>query len=486
MSMEKNILTPEAMSFLTSLHHRFNHKRLNLLGKRKTVQSQLDSGMMPKLSDETKAWREDLSWKVQIPPADLQVRTVEITGPTERKMMINALNSGADLFMADCEDALSPTWDNIIHGQQNLIDAVNGSIHFKSPEGKEYKLKEKTATLAFRPRGWHLPEKHFSVDGETISGSLFDCGLFLFHNAHALLEKGSGPYLYLPKIESYEEAALWAEVFAFVEETLKLPPRSIKVTVLIETILAAFQMEEILYVLRDYIVGLNAGRWDYIFSIIKKFSKRKDFLFPDRGEIGMNVPFMKVYAERLVEVCQKRGAQPIGGMSAFIPTRKDPELNAKALAKVTEDKRREASQGFVGTWVAHPDLVEVARESFQKVHPRSVSAPPIQGLLDFTIVGGKITDEGVKQNVEVALEYMEAWLSGFGAVAIHNLMEDAATAEISRAQLWQWVHHGAVPIEKVETLIDAVNKPRAGELLKRLTKADIFPEFFTLEAYKLL
>lgn len=484
--MEKNILTPASQAFLISLHNRFNHKRLNLLEKRKEVQVRFDRGEMPKLSDETKALRENLSWKVQKPTADLQVRTVEITGPVETKMMINALNSGADLFMADCEDSLSPTWENIIHGQQNLIDAVKGTIHFKSPEGKEYALKQKTATLAFRPRGWHLPEKHFLVEGKPISGSLFDCGLFLFHNAHALIEKGSGPYLYLPKLESYEEALLWAEVFAYAEEVLKLPSHSIKVTVLIETITAAFQMEEILHSLKDYIVGLNAGRWDYIFSIIKKFSHKKEFLFPDRGEIGMNVPFMKAYAEQLVGVCKKRGAQAIGGMSAYIPSRKDPELNAKALAKVAEDKKREASQGFVGTWVAHPDLVSIARSAFYEAAPLKFSTPPISQLLDFTISHAKITDEGINQNVEVALEYMEAWLSGLGAVAIHNLMEDAATAEISRAQLWQWVHHGAVPLAKVIELIDKANKPRAGELLKQLTQAEQFPEFFTLEAYKQL
>lgn len=484
--MEKNILTPESKAFLSALHRNFNPKRVRLLEKRKEIQAQLDKGESLKLPIETQKLRDDPSWCVQKPPKDILLRTVEITGPVERKMMINAFNSGANLFMADFEDALSPTWDNLIQGQQNLIDAVKGTIAFKTPEGKEYRLNKEIATLAVRPRGWHLPEKHFLVDGAPISGSLFDFGLFLFHNAHALIEKGSGPYFYLPKLENHLEAALWAEVFAFAEEALKLPSRCIKVTVLIETILAALEMEEILYSLRNYIIALNAGRWDYIFSIIKKFSQKKDFLFPDRGEISMGVPFMKAYAERLVEVCRKRGAQPIGGMSAFIPSRKDPELNAKALAKVTEDKRREASQGFVGTWVAHPDLVSVAKEAFNSSNELKLQSPSIDLLLNFTIPDGKITDEGIKQNIQVSLEYMEAWLSGFGAVAIHNLMEDAATAEISRAQLWQWVHHGAVPLARVLEGIDRENKPRAGELLKKLTQAETFPEFFTLEAYKLL
>jgi malate synthase len=484
--MEKNILTPEAKAFLSDLHRKFNPKRLRLLEMRKERQERLDRGEIPSFPEATRPLREDLSWKVQSPPKDLQVRTVEITGPVERKMMINALNSGADLFMADFEDALSPTWENVIQGQQNLIDAVRGTIQFKSAEGKEYKLNEKTATLAVRPRGWHLPEKHFMVDGEPISGSIFDFGLYLFHNAHALIEKGSGPYYYIAKLENHHEAALWSELFVYAEELLKLPRRSIKVTVLIETILAAFEMEEILYSLKDYIVGLNAGRWDYIFSIIKKFSHKRDFLFPDRAEITMGTPFMESYAARLVEVCRKRRAQPIGGMSAFIPSRKDAELNAKAMAKVTEDKQREAAQGFIGAWVAHPDLVSVVRDAFNSATPLKEAPISAKELLNFTIPNGKITEEGVKQNVEVFLEYLEAWLSGQGAVAIHNLMEDAATAEISRAQLWQWVHHGAISMETVSEWIKKGNKKRAGELLEKLTQSEAFVPFFTLEAYKQL
>lgn len=451
---------------------------------RKERQARLDQGEIPTFPEATRPLREDPSWKVQKPPKDLQVRTVEITGPVERKMMINALNSGADLFMADFEDALSPTWENVIQGQQNLIDAVRGTIQFKSPEGKEYKLNEKTATLAVRPRGWHLPEKHFLVDGEPISGSIFDFGLYLFHNGHALIEKGSGPYFYIAKLENHHEAALWAELFSYTEEILKLHSRSIKVTVLIETILAAFEMEEILYSLKDYIVGLNAGRWDYIFSIIKKFSHQKSFLFPDRGEVTMAVPFMEAYAELLVTACRKRGAQPIGGMSAFIPSRKDAELNAKALAKVTEDKHREASQGFIGAWVAHPDLVPVVRKAFSTAKPLEQPSVPTEELLKFAIPTGTITEEGVKQNVEVFVEYLEAWLSGQGAVAIHNLMEDAATAEISRAQLWQWVHRGAISMDNVSKWIKKENKPHAGAFLEQLTRSEEFIPFFTLEAYK--
>ncbi len=481
--MEENILNHEAREFLDALHRRFNSQRVTLLERRKARQIELDHGATPCFLEETAVIREDPSWKVATPPDDLKIRTVEITGPVERKMMINALNSGADLFMADFEDALSPTWANVIEGQKNLIDAVRRTISFKSPEGKEYALKEKTATLAVRPRGWHLPEKHYKVDGEEISGSLFDFGLFLFHNGEELLKRGSGPYLYLPKMESYREAALWSDVFRFAEETLMLPRGSIKVTVLIETILAAFEMEEILFHLKDYIVGLNAGRWDYIFSIIKKFASDKKFLFPDRQFITMTSPFMKAYTSRLVDTCLRRGAQPIGGMAAFIPSRKDPELNARALQKVREDKWREAEEGFIGTWVAHPDLVSVAREALlsKKALPNRVS----NGLLDFNIEG-KITHEGIAQNVDVALQYFESWLSGIGAAAIHNLMEDAATAEISRAQLWQWVHHGAVELDTVLKEMDKRGTERAKKLLRHLVTSPQFIEFFTLEAYKQL
>lgn len=478
--MENIILTSQAQTFIDSLHRKFNGRRLALLKERAT------SGPFHFL-EETKNMREDNRWHAAEVPDDLKVRTVEITGPVERKMMINAFNSGADLFMADFEDALSPTWENVINGQQNLMEAVRKTLRFTSPEGKAYVLKDKIATLAVRPRGWHLPEKHYQVDGESISGSLFDFGLYFFHNAQELLKRGTGPYFYLPKLESYHEAELWSEVFSFAEESLNIPQGSIKATVLIETLPAAFQMEEILYALRKYIVGLNAGRWDYIFSIIKKYAEKKELLLPDRGEITMAVPFMSSYANLLVQTCLKRKAQPIGGMSAFIPSRKDPELNERALKKVREDKKREAGQGYIGTWVAHPDLVQVAREAFLQgtAHPvmKKVSEEDLQ---DFRVPGGKITSEGVKQNVEVALEYFEAWFSGTGAAAIHNLMEDAATAEISRAQLWQWVHHGAIPIEQVWAEMEQKGSERSRVLLKTLVQSKTFIPFFTTEAYKQL
>lgn len=484
--MESKILSEEAKEFLQALHREFNPRRLALLAERSHRQKRIDKGENPEFLPESAALREDPQWQVMPPPADLVTRTVEITGPVERKMMINALNSGADLFMADFEDALSPTWNHVLEGQQNLIDAVRKTITLTTPEGKSYTLNPVTATLCVRPRGWHLPEKHFLIDGEQISGSLFDFGLYLFHNAKELLSRGSGPYFYLPKLENHFEAALWADVFRFSENYLNLSPRTIKVTVLIETILAAFEMEEILYALKDYIVGLNAGRWDYIFSIIKKFNARKDINFPDRGSITMAVPFMQAYAELIVKTCQKRGAQPIGGMSAFVPSRKDAELNAKAFAKVKEDKQREASQGFIGTWVAHPDLVQVARESMLSVAPKKTGSQKITAsqLLDFKVPGGKITEEGVRHNVEVAIDYIDAWLQGFGAVALHNLMEDAATAEISRAQLWQWVHHGAFPEEKVLKWIDESSKSQAKRLLNHLVVSKTFIDFFTIEAYK--
>lgn len=484
--MESKILSDEAQEFLRALHRTFNARRLALLAEREHRQKRIDQGENPQFLPESAALRDDPQWSVMSPPPDLTTRTVEITGPVERKMMINALNSGADLFMADFEDALSPTWNHVLDGQQNLMDAVRRTISLTTPEGKSYTLNPTIATLCVRPRGWHLPEKHYLVDGEPMSGSLFDFGLYLFHNAKELLARGSGPYFYLPKLENHFEAALWADVFRFSEEYLQLPPRSIKVTVLIETILAAFEMEEILYALKDYIVGLNAGRWDYIFSIIKKFAARKELNLPDRGSITMAVPFMQAYAELLVKTCLKRGAQPIGGMSAFVPSRKDEELNAKAFAKVREDKQREASQGFIGTWVAHPDLVKVARESMLSgaaKKPRSQGITEEQ-LLNFQVQGGKVTDEGVRQNVEVAIDYIDAWLQGLGAVALHNLMEDAATAEISRAQLWQWVHHGAVPQEKVLKLIDESSKQQSKRLLNHLVASKPFIDFFTLEAYK--
>ena len=393
------ILTPQSLAFLVKLHREFNPRRKNLLNERVKRQEQLDQGVLPDFLPATEKIRNDPSWKVAEAPSDLQKRWVEITGPTERKMMINALNSGANIFMADFEDAISPTWENVIEGQINLIDAIDRKISFTSPDGKQYALKDHVAVLMVRPRGWHLNEKHVSVDGEQMSGSLFDFGLYMFHNAKRLLAKGTGPYFYLPKMESHLEARLWNDVFNFAQNELAIPKGTIRATVLIETILAAFEMEEILYELRDHAAGLNAGRWDYIFSIIKKFRNKPNFLLPDRVQITMTVPFMRAYTELLVKTCHKRGAHAMGGMAAFVPNRKDKEVTENALKKVTEDKVRESQDGFDGTWVAHPDLVPVAMgvfETFLATHPNQkerlrddvkVSA---DNLIDFRVPDGKI------------------------------------------------------------------------------------------------
>lgn len=490
--MENTILTPESRSFLEALHREFQPRRLELLKQRKKIQRQLDEGWKPVFPEETRSIREDPHWSCVKAPQDLQKRHVEITGPVERKMMINALNSGADVFLADFEDALSPTWKNVIDGQENLIDAVRKRLEFTSPEGKVYHLQEKLATLIVRPRGWHLDEKHFEVDKEPISGSLFDFGLYLFHNGKTLLELGSGPYFYLPKMENRFEAKLWNDVFAFSEKYLKLPSQSIKATVLIETILAAFEMEEILYELKDYIVGLNAGRWDYIFSIIKKFSASRTFCFPDRKQITMTVPFMKAYTSKLVSVCKKRGAHPMGGMSAFVPNRKNPEVNEAAFEQVKQDKLREVAEGFAGTWVAHPDLVPLAAEVFKTASRGTVKEEHVtpEDLLNFDIPGGNVTEQGVLLNISVALQYLDAWLKGVGSLAINNLMEDAATAEISRAQLWQWVHHQKIPEEQVmEWLKEEKDRLKAEipyVILKKLVGQKEFIEFLTLESYPYL
>lgn len=445
----EEVLTSEAVHFLANLHRQFNERRLILLQQRKDRQSKLDKREFPSFLPETQAIREDSSWRIDTPPRDLSKRWVEITGPTDRKMMINAFNSGANVFMADFEDANVPTWNNMIEGQANLREAVDGTISFTSPEGKKYALKDQIATLMVRPRGWHLSEKHLFIDGEPISGSLFDFGLYIFHNHQKLLKKGTAPYFYLAKLESHLEARLWNDVFIYAQEKLGMLRGTIKATVLIETILAAFEMEEILFELREHSAGLNAGRWDYIFSIIKKFNKDPDLLLPDRGQITMTVPFMRAYTELLVKTCHKRGAQALGGMAAFIPSRKDTEINKVALAKVRDDKLRESRDGFDGTWVAHPDLVPVAREVFEQFlgsKPNQVERQRDEvkvsagELLNFTVPGGTITESGVRQNIQVALRYLESWLRGVGAVAIFNLMEDTATAEISRSQLWQWVH----------------------------------------------
>jgi malate synthase len=512
------ILTPQAVGFIAKLEREFRERRDVLLKQRTRRQLEIDSGHLPAFLAETESVRSG-SWQVAPIPTALQRRHVEITGPTDRKMMINALNSGADVFMADFEDANSPTWDNMVGGHINLREAIDRSIDYTSPEGKAYKLNEKTAVLLVRPRGWHLDEKHVRVDGKPMSGSLFDFGLYFFHNARKLLDTGAGPYFYLAKLESHLEARLWNDVFQMAQDELKIPRGTIKATVLIETILAAFEMEEILYELRDHIAGLNAGRWDYMFSIIKKFRNRRDFTFPDRAQVTMTVPFMRAYNELLVKTCHTRGAHAIGGMAAFIPSRKDPKVNEIAVNKVREDKLREVGDGFDGTWVAHPDLAPVAKEVFdeklgdkphQKERRREDVHVTPQQLLDFRVPGGEITEGGVRNNISVAIQYLEAWLRGNGAVGIYNLMEDTATAEIARAQLWQWMHHPTAALKdgrKVdaelyrklraeeaarikttlgEPIFNSGKFPLAIQLLDRLADEANFTEFLTLIAYDYL
>lgn len=512
----EEVLTTEALEFLIALQRKFNGRRLELLQKRAERQVEIDAGKNPTFLAETAHIRNDPNWRVGTIPADLQRRHIEITGPTDKKMLINALNCGAEMFMADFEDANAPTWSNMIQGQLNLTDAIERTIELKTAE-KEYALNDKVATLMVRPRGWHLEEKHVRVDGEAMSGSLFDFGLYFFRNAKRLLDKGSGPYFYLPKLESHLEARLWNEVFVFAQTYVGLPQGTIKVTVLIETILGAFEMEEILYELREHIAGLNAGRWDYIFSCIKKFRTR-DTLFPDRVQVTMTVPFMRAYTELLVRTCHKRGAHAMGGMAAFIPSRKDAAVNETALARVREDKLRESKDGFDGTWIAHPDLVPVVREVFdaalgEKPHQKErmredvVVAP--EQLIDFTVPNGNITEVGLRNNISVGIQYTEAWLRGNGAVAINNLMEDAATAEISRSQVWQWLHHGGVlsdgraidhdlyrvvfdeEVEKIKlqwgSAFVAKSKLAEGALLfDRLVTAPQLSDFLTLPAYQYL
>ncbi|MBC7691187.1 MAG: malate synthase A [Methylotenera sp.] len=511
-SFTPQVLTPDAVRFLVGLHDHFNAKRLELLGLRRARQVRLDAGELPDFLQETETVRTS-QWQVAEAPADLQDRRVEITGPVEAKMMINALNSGAKVFMADFEDSLSPTWNNVIEGQLHLQEAVRRSLKFVSTDGRQYQLNEKTATLVVRPRGWHLEEAHFVVDGQPMSASLFDFGLHFFHNAHESLERNSGPYYYLPKMESHLEGRLWNDVFNHAQSERSVPQGSVRATVLIETILAAFEMEEILFELKEHCSGLNAGRWDYIFSIIKKFSHSKNFILPDRSQVTMTVPFMRSYAQLLVQTCHKRGAHAMGGMSAFIPSRKDAQVNEMALRKVREDKEREASDGFDGTWVAHPDLVPVAAEKFDRVlenrpHQKTrlrgdvhVNAQDLLNVMPGEAVLGTISAAGLRTNVEVALIYLERWISGQGAVAIHNLMEDAATAEISRAQVWQWIRHSrtteegrVITFERFEKLVSeemsklqsaspASNFARAGMILTSLVKAEKFPDFLTVFAY---
>jgi len=443
------VLTPQALEFVATLHREFNPTRRRLLDRRRERQAELDAGALPDFLSDTRNVRAE-DWRIAPVPADLQDRRVEITGPTDRKMVINALNSGARMFMADFEDANSPTWRNMIEGHVNLTDAIERTIELETPD-KTYRLNDEVATLLVRPRGWHLFEKHVLVDGEPISASLFDFGLYFFHNTRRLLERGTGPYVYLPKLESHLEARLWNDVFEYAQEDLGVPRGTIKATVLIETVLAAFEMEEILSELRDHSAGLNAGRWDYMFSIIKKFRDRREFVLPDRNAVTMTAPFMRAYTELLVKTCHRRGAHAMGGMAAFVPSRKDPERNEQALGKVAEDKKREASDGFDGTWVAHPDAVPTAMEEFDRVlgeRPNQVDRlreevdASAADLLNVDATPGEITEEGLRNDVNVGIQYISAWLRGKGAAGIYGLMEDAATSEICRSQVWQWVRHG--------------------------------------------
>jgi malate synthase len=494
------VLTPDALAFLAELHTRFDERRRELLARRAERRARLAAGESLDFLPDTEHVREG-DWQVAPAPAPLQDRRVEITGPTDAKMVINALNSGARGFMADFEDANSPTWTNMIQGQINLREAIDRELGFTSPEGKSYELNDQTATLLVRPRGWHLPEDHLVVGGRPASGALVDFGLYFFHNAKRLIERGAGPYFYLPKMESHLEARLWNDVFVFAQEQLGVDPGTIKATVLIETLPAAFEMEEILYELRDHSAGLNAGRWDYIFSVIKSFRERPEFVLPDRVKVTMTVPFMRAYTELLVRTCHRRGAHAMGGMAALIPSRRDPEANERALAGVREDKRREAGAGFDGTWVAHPDLVATATEQFDAVlgeRPNQVDrsredvSVSAADLLDVAATPGDVTEEGVRNNVRIGIAYMESWLNGQGAAAINNLMEDAATAEISRSQIWQWKTHGTelaeggrVTPELVRDAAGDASGP-AYELFEATALADELPEFLTLPAYEVL
>jgi len=491
---DEDVLSPEALAFVARLHRELNPEREALLARRQERQAELDAGSLPDFLTGTLHVRE-ADWGVAAAPPDLLDRRVEITGPVDRKMMINALNSGARVFMADFEDAFSPTWSNVVAGQRNLVDAVRGTIELETPE-KTYRLNEEPATLVVRPRGWHLAESHLLVDGAPVSASLFDFGLAFFHNAWELLERGSGPYFYLPKLENHFEARLWNDAFRLAQDELGIPRGTIRATVLIETVLAAFEMEEILYELREHASGLNAGRWDYIFSVIKKFRFRPEFVLPDRAQVMMTVPFMRAYTELLVASCHRRGAHAIGGMAAFIPSRRDPAVNEVALAKVREDKVREAGDGFDGTWVAHPDLVATATEVFDSVlggRPNQVERlredvrVTASELLSVPETPGEVTDDGVGVNVRVGIGYLDSWLRGVGAAAIDNLMEDVATAEISRSQLWQWVREGRVSRQRVLAEVGRTDASEAArEVFVEVALADEFVEFLTLPAYERL
>ncbi|MEP6893815.1 MAG: malate synthase A [Gaiellaceae bacterium] len=486
-----DVLTPDAVAFLSDLQHEFGTRRAELLEKRAARALRLAAGELPDFLPETAAIREG-DWHVAPYPPGIADRRVEITGPVDRKMVINALNSGAKVFMADFEDSNSPTWENCIEGQRNLADALAGTISLDTGD-KSYTLNDETAVLFVRPRGWHLVERHFEVDGAPISASLFDFGLYAFRN-HA----EGGRYLYLPKLESHLEARLWNDVLTFTENRFVLERGFYRATVLIETILAAFEMDEILYELREHSAGLNAGRWDYIFSVIKKLGARPEFVLPDRSAVTMAVPFMRSYCELLVKTCHRRGAFAMGGMAAFIPSRRDPEVNALALAKVREDKEREASQGFDGTWVAHPDLVPVAMEAFDAVlgeRPNQIErqredvSTTAADLLNVAATPGEITEAGLRNNVSVGIQYLAAWLRGSGAVAIFNLMEDAATAEISRSQIWQWLHHGRFTAADVGRITDEETAKLgpgfedARAIFEQIATQPEYVEFLTLPAY---
>jgi malate synthase len=509
------ILTPEALQFVATLVREFGPTREELLERRKHRQAAIDAGVMPDFLPETAHIREG-DWTVAPIPADLQDRRVEITGPVDRKMIINALNSGAKVFMADFEDSLSPTWENVVEGQINLRDAVSRTIDFTSPEGKAYKLNEQIATLMVRPRGWHLVEKHVHLDGEPVPGGLFDFGLYFFHNAKELLARGTGPYFYLPKMESHLEARLWNSVFVRAQELLGVPQGSIKATVLIETIMAAFEMDEILYELREHSAGLNCGRWDYIFSAIKKFRNLPHVIYPDRAQVTMTTHFLRSYSLLAIKTCHRRKVHAMGGMSAFIPVKNDAELNERAFAQVRADKEREATDGHDGTWVAHPGLVPVALEVFnsrmsspnQVDRARDDVSVTAEDLL--AVPEGAITEQGLRTNISVGLQYLAAWLGGSGAVPIFNLMEDAATAEISRSQIWQWIRHPQGVLEdgrkvtaemfeqmldeelaKIEDMVGSETYSsgryaQARELLHTLTTTEDFIEFLTSPGYSYL
>jgi len=504
------ILTLEALAFVAELNDRFSSRRTELLKKRAKRQASLDTGEWPHFLPETKTIRE-AEWKVAPIPADLQDRRVEITGPVDRKMMINALNSGAKVFLADMEDSLAPTWEAVMEGQVNLRDWAQDTLTYISPEGKDYRVGANAAVLIMRPRGWHLDEKHILMNGAPVVGALADFGLFLFHNAKTLVAKGTGPYFYLPKLENHEEARLWADIFSFSEERLRLAKGTIKATVLIETILAAFEMDEILFALKDYCVGLNCGRWDYIFSFIKKFSTRGDFVLPDRAAVTMTTHFLRSYSLLLIQTCHRRGAFAMGGMSAYIPVKNDEAANTKALAMVKADKEREAGDGHDGTWVAHPALVPVAMEVFDRLMPgknqldKKPSDAKVTAKDLLAAPGGLITEAGLRNNISVSVQYIASWLSGVGCVPIFNLMEDAATAEIARSQIWQWIHHErgmladgrkvtltlykqllAEELQKIHTQGSPLPYDKAAELLTELVSQATFTEFLTLPGYRYL